>query len=714
MNNDVLQGIGFENFRVFKQKTLLDFAPLTVLTGTNGSGKSSVINALHLMKDCFREPELINIFFNKFQSGEMFKRYGHFGKFISFPSSEEKKSDFFKFSIPVHLINIDELAYIEYTITLQEHDSNSGSVTNFCIRLRSSNKIIFSVSPDTVYKGSPYEGYALNANIDLVFFYEKFLQFMAEQAIFYQAFYSIPVLRKNREKGTNIWSEDAIKYAKKLYKEGKLHGWSSQDIKRLEEGQIEELYKDGKLKRWSPEEVEKMESDVEALFVGDYKIFTQNYNANSRMHIPDWNIFNTDRLFLDIHSNDLLQNGEFYNFDTLWKDNNSDEALFQQAVTRFYGAYDRDTKRLMVHDIMQLLSEYKWNNFDSFVPFNENMKEKELDNAFSVGSYANRLRNNYTKNNEAGDVIPDTSYEKLDDNKIKELTDKKAFLEYLISVIHAKEGKKGGFELERLFLKELVTPNLNLSHNILLHFYSIEFISSERSNTKGIKSILDNDDLSRLTKRRFSATGYEKEAFNKLDEFLNKWLQEFKVADEIKFEKDEDYDTFKVKLLKNGMWMILSDEGFGISQVLPVILSCCPIINDLVDEQYGSMQKGNAPKLVLIEEPETNLHPALQSKLADMFMDAIKTFNIRFVIETHSEYLIRKLQYLTGKGDIKPEQTVIYYFYPPTEVPPGEKQVKKINIREDGGLTDDFGTGFFDEADNIALELFLLKQSQKN
>lgn len=267
-------------------------------------------------------------------------------------------------------------------------------------------------------------------------------------------------------------------------------------------------------------------------------------------------------------------------------------------------------------------------------------------------------------------------------------------------------------DVEKYFYEYFLFPNLHLLKTSFSPFATMEAVSTERSSTKGIKSILDNDDFSRLIKKRTSATGDEKKAFDKLDEFLNKWLQEFKIAEKVVFEKDEDYDVFKVKLLKNGRWLMLSDEGFGVSQILPVILSCCPVIG--WNYEFNDPFQYNKPKLVLIEEPETNLHPALQSKLADMFMDAVKTFNIRFVIETHSEYLIRKLQYLTGKGDIKPEQTVIYYFYPPTEVPEGEQQVKKINIQQDGSLTDDFGTGFFDEADNIALELFLLKQSQKN
>ena len=58
--------------------------------------------------------------------------------------------------------------------------------------------------------------------------------------------------------------------------------------------------------------------------------------------------------------------------------------------------------------------------------------------------------------------------------------------------------------------------------------------------------------------------------------------------------------------------------------------------------------------------------------------------------------------------------TQLYYFNHPDNVPKGEEQVKKININKDGSLTDNFGEGFFDEADKIALELFLLTQVQKN
>ncbi|MFY7787118.1 MAG: AAA family ATPase, partial [Thermoflexibacteraceae bacterium] len=46
-----LTGIGIENFRVFKDFTEFEFAPITILTGTNSSGKSSLFKALLLLAD---------------------------------------------------------------------------------------------------------------------------------------------------------------------------------------------------------------------------------------------------------------------------------------------------------------------------------------------------------------------------------------------------------------------------------------------------------------------------------------------------------------------------------------------------------------------------------------------------------------------------------------------------------------------------------------
>lgn len=211
---------------------------------------------------------------------------------------------------------------------------------------------------------------------------------------------------------------------------------------------------------------------------------------------------------------------------------------------------------------------------------------------------------------------------------------------------------------------------------------------------------------------------------------LEKWLvKEFKMMD------FPDYDGlggplfqiiaiedlgYQMQLYIDGKWTNLGSVGYGISQLLPVVLSV--ILNE-------------SPKTYIIEEPESNLHPALQSKLADFFASSLELGDPitnkrlenelarsgqlkylhylerpdnRFIVETHSEYLIRKLQYLTARDEsnMSPNDVAIYYFYNPKDIPVGEPQVYKINISENGSLSKNFGQGFLDETSNLSLLLY--------
>ena len=112
-----------------------------------------------------------------------------------------------------------------------------------------------------------------------------------------------------------------------------------------------------------------------------------------------------------------------------------------------------------------------------------------------------------------------------------------------------------------------------------------------------------------------------------------------------------------------------------------------------------------------IEEPENHLHPRYQALLAEMFVDAYKNYNIHFIVETHSEYMVRKLQTLVAKKELTQGEVSLQYVYDadPEKRPKGEPHVKSIKIREDGTLREAFGPGFFDEADNLAMDLLTIK-----
>ena len=52
--NLILTNLEMENYRVFKKKTAIDLHPLTIITGQNSSGKSSIAKALLLLQENLR------------------------------------------------------------------------------------------------------------------------------------------------------------------------------------------------------------------------------------------------------------------------------------------------------------------------------------------------------------------------------------------------------------------------------------------------------------------------------------------------------------------------------------------------------------------------------------------------------------------------------------------------------------------------------------
>lgn len=110
--------------------------------------------------------------------------------------------------------------------------------------------------------------------------------------------------------------------------------------------------------------------------------------------------------------------------------------------------------------------------------------------------------------------------------------------------------------------------------------------------------------------------------------------------------------------------------------------------------------------IIVIEEPEQNLHPKMQSYLADLFHFLAKWKRIRMLIETHSEYLIRKSQVIVANEkfeddeDLRNNNLFKVYYLPSDDTVPYE-----MKYRTDGKFSNEFGTGFFDEANNLLFDI---------
>ena len=89
-----------------------------------------------------------------------------------------------------------------------------------------------------------------------------------------------------------------------------------------------------------------------------------------------------------------------------------------------------------------------------------------------------------------------------------------------------------------------------------------------------------------------------------------------------------------------------------------------------------------------------------------MVIDSFWKYNNEFIIETHSEYFLRKLQLNVAKNKLDPSLVNIYYFDTTNQKP------RKINLNEDGSLSENLGSGFLDESNNLATDLLISRLNQ--
>jgi AAA15 family ATPase/GTPase len=246
--------------------------------------------------------------------------------------------------------------------------------------------------------------------------------------------------------------------------------------------------------------------------------------------------------------------------------------------------------------------------------------------------------------------------------------------------------------------------------NIVLNFESISNFDSIRSESKRFYVRSSDSITSFLSDYKYHSAFFNSE----IKEFIQRQLSKFLLGEEIIIQCDEEEIIFKVFLKQKDRNVLLSDLGFGYTQLLPVIMKIV-LAGHLnladQDEIMAGAYNGEQPyykSLFLLQEPEANLHPSFQTKIADLIVEANKKFNIRFIVETHSEYLIRKLQYLTATKKLNVDDTSILYFHQKDTEDHQKSPFRSIRIKENGRLSLPFGSGFFDEADRISFELYRL------
>ncbi len=124
------------------------------------------------------------------------------------------------------------------------------------------------------------------------------------------------------------------------------------------------------------------------------------------------------------------------------------------------------------------------------------------------------------------------------------------------------------------------------------------------------------------------------------------WLKAMNLADSLSIKALGSSARYELWVENQGEASNIKDVGVGVSQVLPVIVAAL------------FAQPGH---IVIVEEPESHLHPLAQSQLAELFAKVSHERNVQFIIETHSEHLFRRMQTLMARGEITNQNCAMYF-----------------------------------------------------
>ncbi|MCP9755179.1 DUF3696 domain-containing protein [Lacihabitans sp. CCS-44] len=641
-----LNYFGVENFRVFKENTSFDLKPITVLVGTNSSGKSSLIKAIEFLKGDFR----IN-FINKvanFMNIEISKGL-ELGGFNNIKNNNNYESEIISFSYPFFIPGTTESLRI--TISYKKSSKSKNGLDIFEV------KVFRKDNPEN------------------------------------------PVVFKNH-------FEEHLKI----------------DFTQLHDILVNNY---GTIKN-NHEESETNFFKVRERYDYDKNEWIDTFSYNNIKIVPNEKLINRHWNVQRILLTQIDENGEKEVLDDLtYKHYGVDFGSFKSFLIGF--------KELKTPDFLEKadLETSKSRLNSSILPFfvfiNEDYlkkiipEENYIDTLIRLQSYKKELLAKYGENWK--DYLLKLQLKEMTENSFfpfyNDVTEKNDFFswtlleppilfqnferseESTLQTMYLHNDYLTKYFMMDFFVDEFIFKGINSAISSLFETYSqLEFVPSLRSNIKRI--LFDNKERSffETCVEKINKIGLSKEALY----FLKKNLLQFEIANDIFIDIDENTSLTTVKLSIGNSLIFLADVGYGISQLLPILLRIA--INVTENEPDYKMRWYYKSSIIVIEEPETNLHPALQSKLADLFIECYEKYDIQFIIETHSEYLIRKLQYLVAKKDFKAEDTVIYNFRKATDDNP--EIVKRIDIDENGGLSKNFYPGFFDESDNLAISLFNL------
>lgn len=616
-------GIKIENFKSLKNLTEFQFAPITVLTGSNSSGKSTVYQALSFLNSAL----FYNFENKRVDSNEYDKRIISLFEPVPYTNFIQENRVF------KHLLN---------------RESNSDTLT-FEIPF-----ILESYSNEVV------------AKIDFKLLNEPIGLCQLCNILIY-------------DKKTD---EELIKY----YKDGN---------KVKAKFNFEVLYIDLVIRR---DNFEKLKKIIKNHIIDIYK----NLQDEDIQPVDIVKYINVQPDFID-SSKELM--GDSFELNHI---------SINHPVNDIDDDYDFDIK---IHDKLIFYIQFKGSSFGNFYSlkrqinfFNRNVKELGYLIKIDKFEIIDKTNLSAIRNIDIKHINVDEYYilNRLS-NKVFEFDSENAtnFLndvtKFILKELNIETPNALNFDEQKLRKKIISTSFIKFIDTYILLNIIKSFSYVSKINYIGISESRLNRNIDFIDSNYdYIIDFYLEQNSHKYSKnicFINKWVEKFNIGKNITFKKnDTDFFSLFIDGERN-----ISDEGRGVKQIIALLFKIQMYI-----DKFGFFHRS---KLIFIEEPETYLHPAYQSLLAELIYDAYTEFRLQFIVETHSEYFVRKLQYLVADTKALPEDINIYYF---NNTQDNDEKTYQITLDEYGTLSRNFGKGFYDESSSLNLSLYLRTKNDYN
>lgn len=696
MNNN----FSVKNFRSYGETgASFRMSPITVLTGCNSSGKSSLVKAQLLLSDVLKQIKEKKSFYGiELRVSDKDLQLGRFDKVLN----KYSNSDTIVFEYETMFYLLAEKIRVKMSfVAAKDSLINNGVLSEVLIEKLDGTIIYNAKELDKTREGA----IRVHKFFNIFDNYRRFMLFQLVESINSYVDNGDRHGYKSDILASNILSEkyeNAKKYIREYFGEKPMEEYYvdcfrniNNNLGDIDSEAIENWLSSGTMYYWLP--IFEDLKDKEKSYLRNYLISKLPENANEN-HIAWINYFADD-----------FESSEYNTFLEYFRV--LEQTEISKDPSQLY--FSPDDFRGIEDFISPPVCDCLGNIYHHHSKLSRKDYEESLDFRFVVGALSYICYRDLPKYSYYPYYLTETFVEYL--KSLKEEVLNSSFLENI------KYVDSSSVKIQRLYSteeKDKIATNLKqfikvartkeLEENIYREDYLYDLLRHKN---------LD-DELMQV----WNEVKHDDRIFYEKGTFINRWIKNFGIGDSIEIKGTKEGLGVLVYLNKDGETKLLADEGYGITQLFSLLLQIENSILNATQKAYKvgpwttefntQIKIGYNPSTIYVEEPENHLHPKFQSLLADMFLEAYQKYNIHFVVETHSEYLIRKLQLHVANKEVDFSREDLSLNYVDTDEQ-GFAFNKQIEVQEDGRLKESFGSGFFDEADKLAVELIMFKAQKK-